>query len=77
MQQRRMFSSDNSANNSNEPIGTSDYPRNHSEPGQESLNLSDDVLEEEEEEGDGDSVAEAVNFDELEECLDELIRDPL
>ena len=79
IQQRRlMFSSDeNSTRNNNQQLtGASGYLRNNSEPGQESLNMRH-VHEEEEEEGDGDSIIEAVEFDELDECLDESIRDRL
>ena len=52
LQQRQLFSSNNGTNDNN-PSGTSQYLIRHSAPGQASLNMSD-VLEEQEEGGDGD-----------------------
>ena len=75
MQQHRLFSYENSTNNNNQPIGTLDYLCTNSESaGQESLNMRDVREEEEEGAGDGNSIIEAAEFDELDECLHKLIR---
>ena len=77
LQRRQLFSSPNNDTNDDNPSGTSQYLIRHSAPGQQaSLNMSD-VLEEQEEGGDGDSVDDAIECDELDQCLGESIRDRL
>ena len=78
LQQRQLFSSSkNGTRNNNSPSGTSQYLcRYHSALGQESLNMSD-ILEEQEEGGDSDSVKDTIKCDKLDQCLDESICDHL
>jgi hypothetical protein len=64
------------ARNTNDDDGTPQYLTRPSSDVRVALNMSD-VLEEEGEHGDGDSIAEAIESAELEEALDESLRDRL
>ena len=72
LQNRQLFP----APNHTDPAVPQYLRRQPSSEGRESLNMND-VIEEEAENGDGDSVGDAMECAELDECLEETLRDRL